>query len=300
VDGDEMKKPIPTPKREGDESNASKSLVKTGSRAVGSPAGGSKAGNLKAISSKAGNLKAISTKAGSLKAGGSKVVAKEVDDNEVKKVQNRPAGRLPLDKRVDTKELLCREAIWVIAERGVKEATIKEVAQRANLTPAMVHYHFKDKATLVDFTLKRFLRPISDSVWEAAELDMGPLEMLREFHLRLNAVFTKVPWYSSFWSRELAGVNGSLKPFMASLVSEERLRLFKEKIMIGQAQGLINPILSPELVFPTLLALTFMPRLAAKDWSQICNTEISLETLNRHIWGTIIDGLAAKDAGKLK
>ncbi|MDR0620477.1 MAG: TetR/AcrR family transcriptional regulator [Deltaproteobacteria bacterium] len=224
----------------------------------------------------------------------------EWDERETQTAKRRPAGRIPLNEKVDTKELLYREAICVISEKGVKGATIREIAKRANLTPAMVHYHFKDKATLVSSTLTRYLKPISDSVWEAAELDIGPLEMLREFHLRLSEVFTKVRWYGSFWSRELAGVHGSQKPFMASLIGENRLKLFREKIELGQKQGLINPLVSPELVFPTLIALVYLPRISLEHWGKVWNTDIDEETVRRHVWGTIIDGLAAKDAGKLK
>ncbi|MDR2301889.1 MAG: TetR/AcrR family transcriptional regulator [Deltaproteobacteria bacterium] len=212
----------------------------------------------------------------------------------------RPAGRIPLIKNVDTKEILCQEAILVISDKGIQGTTIKEIAKNANLTPAMVHYHFKDKETLIRATLLKYLKPLSDSVWEAAELDIGPLEMLREFHTRLSKVFTGVPWYGSLWSRELAGAHGRLKVFMGSLIGENRLRLFKEKIELGQRQGLINPLLVPELVFETLLALIYLPRLGLETWSSVWNVKIDQETVNRHVWASILEGLTAKDAGKLK
>jgi AcrR family transcriptional regulator len=207
---------------------------------------------------------------------------------------------MPLGDRVDTKELLCQEAIWVIAERGVQGTTIKEIARRANLTPAMVHYHFKDKANLIQHTLRHHLKPISDSVWEAADLDIGPLEMLREFHGRLTKVFTTIPWYRSFWSRELAGIFGNMRTFMASFIGKRRLTAFREKIELGQRQGLINPFISPELVFPTLLAVIYLPRLGHDTYTGVWGTRLDEETINRHVWATIVDGFSAKDAGRLK
>jgi AcrR family transcriptional regulator len=164
----------------------------------------------------------------------------------------------------------------------------------------MVHYYFQCRETLIQTTLDRFLIPISDSVWEAVDLPIGPLEMLREFHLRLREVFTKVPWYASLWSKELASSEGNLQGYMRSLINPERLRRFKEKIEQGQKQGLINPVLAPELVFPSLIALIYLPRLGLHSWEQLWNTNISEEVVTRHVWATIIDGLAAKDAGKLK
>ncbi|MDR2387058.1 MAG: TetR/AcrR family transcriptional regulator [Deltaproteobacteria bacterium] len=215
-------------------------------------------------------------------------------------VKRRPAGRIPSNERVDTKEILYQQAILVISDKGIQGATIKEIARKANLTPAMVHYHFKDKETLIKTTLLKFIKPLSDSVWEAVELDIGPLEMLREFHSRLSKVFKTVPWYRSLWSKELAGVHAGLKSFMGSLIGENRLRLFKEKIEIGQKQGLINPVLAPELIFATLIALIYLPRIGAQHWSNLCQVELDEETVDRHVWASILDGITAKDAGKLK
>ncbi|MDR1111799.1 MAG: TetR/AcrR family transcriptional regulator [Deltaproteobacteria bacterium] len=211
----------------------------------------------------------------------------------------KTAGRRPAAESAGTKELILQQAIEVISDRGLLGATVREVAQRSGLTPAMVHYHFKDRDSLIRATLDRFIRPISDSVWEAADLDVGPLEMLREFHLRLQSV-SRVPWYASLWSRELGCIDGHLREYMRSLVDPARLRAFRDKIEEGQRQGLINPVLVPELVFGTLIAIIFMPRLIRSDWSRLWRKDITEEMLSRHVWGTIIDGLAAKDGDKIR
>jgi AcrR family transcriptional regulator len=208
-------------------------------------------------------------------------------------------GRRPLNCG-DTKELLCQAAIEIFSQKGIQGARLSDISKKAGLTPAMVHYHFKDKDELVKCTLDRFVKPISNSVWEVAELDLGPLEMLREFHQRLRAIFINVPWYGPFWSRELAVVDGGLKAYMRSIVEPRRLKLFREKIEQGQKQGIINPVLIPELVFPSLLAMIFLPRLSLQSWSELWDKELTEEIASRHIWATIIDGLAAKDGGKLK
>ena len=39
--------------------------------------------------------------------------------------------------------------LFVLAEQGYEKATIQAIAKRANLTPGLVHYHFKKKAEIL-------------------------------------------------------------------------------------------------------------------------------------------------------
>lgn len=206
----------------------------------------------------------------------------------------RPAGRRPLSSRVDTKETICRETILVMSDRGLAGTTIKEIARRAGVTPAMIHYFFDDKESLFQHTLDRYLRPFSDTVWEIVDLDLGPLEMIREFFYRLQNIALDNAWYLPFWGREMLNLEGSLREYMRSLVDPRKLAVFRDKIAEGQRQGILNPDLIPEMVFFTILTASFMPRLFRPEWAGIFGVEITEEMVSRHNFAAIFSGLAGQ------
>jgi AcrR family transcriptional regulator len=213
----------------------------------------------------------------------------------------RPIGRRPLGQTGDVRETIFAEAISVMSERGLDGVTIKEIALRSRLSTGMIHYHFQNKQTLIESTLDRHFKPISNYVWEAVDLDIGPLEMLKEVFMRLQKIIRDNPWYLGFWGREMGNVNNQvMRNYMYSLVSKKRLTIFVKKIEEGQKLGLINPILLPELVFANFLASSNMTRLFQQEWSREFNKEFSDEMVSRHIWGLVLDGLAAKGGGKLQ
>jgi AcrR family transcriptional regulator len=164
----------------------------------------------------------------------------------------------------------------------------------------MIHYYFHDRDSLIKYTLEHYLKPFSESVWETVDLDLGPLEMLKEMFFRLQNIITIHPWYISFWGREMINLDGKVRDYMKSLIEPRRLKAFKEKIEEGQRQGLVNPVLLPELIFANILACSFMPRLFKNEWAKQWQTEITDEMISRHIWAMTLDGLAAKGGRDLR
>jgi AcrR family transcriptional regulator len=58
------------------------------------------------------------------------------------------------DSNIDTRQRVIEAAGEVFAERGYREATIREICQRANANLAAVGYHFGDKAELYGEVLR--------------------------------------------------------------------------------------------------------------------------------------------------
>jgi AcrR family transcriptional regulator len=70
--------------------------------------------------------------------------------NTVKTDHRRTAGRRPKSRRTecDTRSQILTAARCVFARRGLDGASVREVAEAANVNNAMIYYHFKDKVEL--------------------------------------------------------------------------------------------------------------------------------------------------------
>ncbi len=80
-------------------------------------------------------------------------------------------GRLPLRAvgiSQDTKERLVAAAGEVFAERGYREATVRDICARAGANIAAIHYHFRDKAGLYEAAFAH---------WAAVALERYPPDM---------------------------------------------------------------------------------------------------------------------------
>ena len=90
----------------------------------------------------------------------------------------RPPGRPATDPLHDARNLLLAAATSLFAKQGVAATTFANIAQEAGLTPAMVHYYFKDREQLLDAVVDERLAPLIVSVWKpVSELDR-PSELI--------------------------------------------------------------------------------------------------------------------------
>jgi AcrR family transcriptional regulator len=196
-----------------------------------------------------------------------------------------------------SRQAILEVAIKMFAEKGIAASTIKEISRRADVTPALVHYHFEDKQGLVTQTLDTFLPPLAQNVWAAVDIDCSPIEMLEEIHKRLREIHKLKPWFPALWSRELANQGGRLRGYMFSLIDMERLKKYREKIRLGQSQGLINPKLVPELIFISMVSGLFLPMLTSKAWEKAwADRKITTQMVLDHVWALAKDGLSAGKA----
>lgn len=82
------------------------------------------------------------------------------------------------DKAAETRERLLEAAGEVFAERGFKDATIREIAEKARANVAAAHYHFGDKEELYSAVLRSCAPP---------RLDLAPATGSAEAQLRAFA-----------------------------------------------------------------------------------------------------------------
>ena len=82
-------------------------------------------------------------------------------------------GRPAASQGRNARDLLLTAAAELFSEQGVAATTFAMIAKRAGLTPAMLHYYFKDRDELLDIVVEeRIARVIatSGSRWKRARM----------------------------------------------------------------------------------------------------------------------------------
>jgi AcrR family transcriptional regulator len=167
------------------------------------------------------------------------------------------------------RELLLDAAVTLFAERGIAGTTIAEIAAKAKVTPALVHYYFTNRGRLLDAVVReRLLRSIT-AVWAPVVEDRELVPMLRGLVQRILTATEASPWLPSLWLREIVSEGGQLRPRLLKIVPFEYVRHLIGAVMAAQDRGEINPQLEPRLVVISVIGLTLLPFAIIGTWKEI-------------------------------
>lgn len=80
------------------------------------------------------------------------------------------------------REALISAALDIVGEAGVQAATVRAIAERANVTPGLIRHYFATKDELTRAAFRELMDRISHQSWDAAEdAALGPAERLAVF-----------------------------------------------------------------------------------------------------------------------
>ncbi len=199
----------------------------------------------------------------------------------------------------DVRAKLLDAAVRLFAEQGVAGTTVAEIARRAGVTSAMVHYYFKTKDQLLDAVAAEKL--VGEFIaFVAGELDRGqpePLALVEHLVWRIVEASDAWPWLPPLWVREVISQGGALREKLIQRVDLGKPERFKAGIAAAQKAGRVNPEINPQLTFMSIMALTMLPLSMAKDWDRIpLIGRVSKPELGRHVVALLQHGLAAAPA----
>lgn len=199
----------------------------------------------------------------------------------------------------DVRAKLLDAAVRLFAEQGVAGTTVAEIAARAGVTSAMVHYYFKTKDQLLDAVVAEKL--VGEFIaFVAGELDRGepdPLALVEHLVWRIVKASDAWPWLPPLWVREVISQGGALREKLIQRVDLGKPERFKAGLAAAQKAGLVNSGINPQLTFMSIMALTMLPLSMAKDWDRIpLIGRVSKQELGRHVVALLKHGLAVGPA----
>ena len=191
-------------------------------------------------------------------------------------------------------------ATGLFAAQGVAATTIAKIAQRANVTPAMLHYYFRSRDQLIDAVVLERVVPVIAYVWAPVRLasesdpataidpdaapDTAPATAARtyltEIVNRIVQSATQRPWLPALWMHEVVNEGGQLRERVLPHLPTDRLAAFAGMIGQAQHQGAITAGVEPRLVFLSILGLTLLPLATSNLWRRIWQGDAQAQAID--------------------
>jgi len=209
----------------------------------------------------------------------------------------RAPGRPAASSAQDARERLLSAATELFAAQGVAATTFAMIAARAGLTPAMLHYYFKDRNQLLDAVVDERLVRVVSKVWDPVQPGADAADTVRDIVARLLDGIEEMPWIPSTWMREVLNEGGLLREKMLRRLPFGKIRMVAAAIAQGQSQHGYNADLDPVLFIFSMLGLVMLHMATLSFWAEIFRRRRPNKVaVQRHITGLLLNGLCHSPA----
>lgn len=209
----------------------------------------------------------------------------------------RPAGNTP---QLDVRGRLLDAATELAIERGLDGASIREIADRAQVSSSMIAYYFGDRRGLHEVMFQSALAAVTHR-FEAALTDPEQGEDIVDTLIRIHATAMSAnPWLPRLVAREVLGREADFRSTFHRLVGQGSLSLLQSAITREVERGTLRADLDPVMCILTLLSLTAFPYLAGPVVGDQLGFELDDDFRDRliaHNQDLIGRGLRAPDSG---
>ncbi len=214
-----------------------------------------------------------------------------------KKREPRKPGR-PRADDTNQRERLLDAAVACFAADGVAATSLRSIALKAGVTPALVNYYYGSKEQLLDAFLAERVAPAVQVLREGV-LAAGddPRALLAAFVSGIHGVVERYPWWPSIWVREVLSEKGALRDMMQKLIAPQVTQPLARALVDAQKRGAISADLDPRLLVVSLVGLTMFPLAAEHIWRKIFPAgDIDHGVLLRHTLALLDHGLGGLHA----
>ena len=214
-----------------------------------------------------------------------------------KKTEPRRPGR-PRAEESNQRERLLDAAVACFAADGVAATSLRNIALKAGVTPALVNYYFGSKQQLVDaFVAERVTNVVQilrDNLLAAGD---DPRALIAAFVHGIHDAVARFPWLPSLWVREVLNEKGVLRDVLPKIIAPQVTHLLARMLVDAQKRGAIGPDLDPRLLIVSLVGLTMFPLAAEHLWRRIfAADDVDRDMLLRHTLALLDHGLGGRHA----
>lgn len=163
-------------------------------------------------------------------------------------------------KDKNTEEHILDAAKNVFQTKGMDGARMQEIADKAGINKAMLHYYYRSKQQLFEAVFKNAFSLLAPQLNAILNDDSSIEDKIKNFTSNYISFISKHPYLPNFIIQEL----NRNQDFILSLKDNKgfpKLGKFKKQVALEVKKGIIKPI-SAEQLFINILALNIFPFVA--------------------------------------
>jgi AcrR family transcriptional regulator len=214
-----------------------------------------------------------------------------------KSAKPRRPGR-PRAEEANQRERLLDAAIACFAADGIAATSLRGIALKAGVTPALVNYYFGSKEQLLDAFIEERVKPVVGTLRDQL-LAAGtePKALLPAFVEAMYAVVERFPWWPALWVREVLNDKGALREVLHQQIAPQVAQVLATSLAAAQARGALHPDIDPRLLVVSMMGLTMFPLAAESIWRRVfANPDVDRTALKKHTLALIEHGLGGSHA----
>lgn len=187
-------------------------------------------------------------------------------------------------------------ALACYVRNGIAATSLRDIARRAEVTPALLHYYFGDKEKLRQAVVDERLLPVVAQLQMPLRAAKSSIAGVIEGFVRgIVELVRQHPWLPSLWVREVVSDGGALRGMMVEQIGPQLPQVLAARFAQAQADGELNAQLDPRLLVVSLVGLTMFPLAGAPIWKAVFKAdELDLDALCKHTLALLQQGLELK------
>lgn len=160
-----------------------------------------------------------------------------------------------------TENQILEAAQNVFQEKGMDGARMQEIADKASINKAMLHYYYRSKQQLFEAVFKKAFSLIAPQLNAILNDDSSVEDKVKNFTHNYISFIVKHPYLPNFIIQEL-NRNPQFIAQLKTNVAFPTIEKFKKQVKNEVDQGILRPV-SAEQLFINILALNIFPFIAA-------------------------------------
>jgi AcrR family transcriptional regulator len=159
----------------------------------------------------------------------------------------------------NTEKTILNAASEVFIEKGYEGARMQEIADRAGLNKALLHYYYRSKDRLFNAVFEVVIVEMVDSLSVVFNKDVSVFNRIREFFDKHQMILSQNHLIPLFMLNEIhRDPELLLNVYNLKNVSSFEVKFFRD-IVIEQEMGIIRSNINPIDLFMNILSLSIFP-----------------------------------------
>ncbi|MGM5470858.1 TetR/AcrR family transcriptional regulator [Flavobacteriaceae bacterium LMO-SS05] len=160
-------------------------------------------------------------------------------------------------KDSNTESQILDAAKTVFQSKGMDGARMQEIADKAGINKAMLHYYYRNKQLLFEAVFKHAFSLLAPQLNKILNDDSSIEEKIRNFTFNYISFISKHPYLPNFIVQEL-NRNPGFAERLSHTEGFPNIEKFKQQLNDEIEQGIIKPIKAEQLLI-NVLALNIFP-----------------------------------------